>query len=167
MVQTAHTVSEPEPLSPSAPAEWSGLAAANVDSGFKYRLFFLLAVVLAYTGKLLLLPSPAAAHYELASSVVSLDRYFQCRAVFVMVISAVYAYSYLRDWYFERVALVFLALSVTALLLDYFTAYAHLSLAPPQWIVGLIGLRFLAIFCLLMNAMNARHAPPMPRRLWS
>ncbi len=78
-----------------------------------------------------------------------------------------YAYSYLRDWYFERVSLVFLAVSVIALVLDYFTAYANLSQTPSHWMVGLIGLRFLAIFCLLMNAMNARHAPPMPRRLWS
>jgi hypothetical protein len=33
--------------------------------------------------------------------------------------------------------------------------------------MALLTLRFLAIFCLLMNVMNARQAPPMPRRLWS
>jgi hypothetical protein len=73
----------------------------------------------------------------------------------------------LKDRHFEQVSLVVLTVSVTALMLDYFNAYVYLSQTPAQWIAGLITLRFLAIFCLLMNAMSARHAPPMPRRLWS
>ncbi len=75
MVQKVPTVSELDPLSPDRPVERAGLTAANVDSGFKYRQSFLLVLVLAYTGKLLLLPAPAAAQYDLGSNAFSLERY--------------------------------------------------------------------------------------------
>ena len=157
----------PGQVLPAVSAERTQLAAAGVDVWFKYRMIFLLAVVVAYTGKLLFFPALVAANFDLGASAVSLDHYFQYRAGFVIVISAVYLYSYLKDWHFEQVSLLVLGVSVTALVLDYFNAYVHLSQTPAQWMAGLIALRFLAIFCLLMNAMSARHAPLMPRRLWS
>jgi hypothetical protein len=147
--------------------ERSPLAGAGVDVWFKYRMIFLLAVVVAYTAKLLFFPALASANFDLSASHLTLDRYFQFRAGFITVISGVYLYSYLRDWQFERVSLLVLGVAVTALVLDYFNAYLYLSQTPSQWVAGLIALRFLAIFCLLINAMSARHAPPMPRRLWS
>jgi len=140
---------------------------AGVDTWFKYRMVFLLAVAMTYVAKLLFFPALATANFDLGTSGLSLNQYLQYRAGFVLLISAVYAYSYLKDWHFEQVSLVVLTVSVTALVLDYFNAYVYLSQTPAQWIAGLIALRFLAIFCLLMNAMSARHAPPMPRRLWS
>lgn len=148
-------------------ADAARLPLAGVDVWFKYRMIFLLAVVVAYTGKLLFFPALAAANFDLSASHLTLDRYFQFRAGFITVITGVYLYSYLKDWQFERVSLLVLGVAVTALMLDYFNAYVYLSQTPTQWIPGLIALRFLAIFCLLMNAMSARHAPPMPRRLWS
>jgi hypothetical protein len=141
--------------------------AVGVDTWFKYRMVFLLAVAMTYAAKLLFFPALVTANFDLGTSALSLNQYLQYRAGFVILISAVYVYSYLKDWHFEQVSLVVLTVSVTALMLDYFNAYVHLSQTPAQWIAGLITLRFLAIFCLLMNAMSARHAPPMPRRLWS
>jgi len=141
--------------------------AVGVDTWFKYRMVFLLAVAMTYAAKLLFFPALATANFDLGTSALSLNQYLQYRAGFIILISTVYVYSYLKDWHFEQVSLVVLTVSVTALMLDYFNAYVHLSQTPAQWIAGLIALRFLAIFCLLMNAMSARHAPPMPRRLWS
>lgn len=155
------------PVAPAAPAARAQMADASVDTWFKYRMLFLLAVVVAYTGKLLFFPALAAANFDIGGSAASLHHYFQLRAGFVILISALYLYSYLKDWHFERLSLVFLGVGATAFVLDYFNAYAYLSQTPSQWVAGLITLRFLAIFCLLMNAMSARHAPPMPRRIWS
>jgi len=143
------------------------LADSGVDSWFKYRMTFLLAVAMAYTGKLLFFPMLAVGNYDVGAGDEALASYFQYRAGFIILISALYIYSYLRDWYFEVVSLAFLGVGVAALMLDYFNAYVYLSQTPTQWVAGLIALRFLAIFCLLMNAMSARHAPSMPRRLWS
>jgi hypothetical protein len=157
----------PGQLPPAVSAERAQLADAGVDTWFKYRMVFLLAVAMTYSAKLLLFPALAITNFDLSASALSLDQYLQYRAGFVILISAVYLYSYLKDWHFEQVSLVFLGVGVTALVLDYFNAYVYLSQTPTQWIAGLIALRFMAIFCLLMNAMNARHAPPAPRRLWS
>ena len=143
------------------------LANSGIDAWFKYRMIFLLAVVVAYTAKLFFFSTLAASNFDFGLSDQELTKYFQYRAAFVIVFSAVYLYSYIKDWQFERVSLVFLGVGVTALVMDYFNAYVYLSDTPTQWMAGLIALRFLAIFCLLMNAMSARHAPPMPRRLWS
>lgn len=142
-------------------------ADTGIDIWFKYRILFLLAVAVAYTGKLFFFPEMAVGNFEPGGEAETLARYLQYRAGFVVLISAVYLYSYLKDWYFEQVSLVSLGVGVTALLLDYFNAYVYLSQTPAQWVAGLIALRFMAVFCLLMNAMSARHAPPMPRRLWS
>ncbi len=60
-----------------------------------------------------------------------------------------------------------MGIALTALVMDYFNAYVYLSESPMQWINGLIALRFLAVGCLLLNALNAKQAPAMPRHLWS
>jgi len=157
----------PSQAMPAFLAERARLADAGVDGWFKYRMLFLLAVAGMYTGKLLFPPAMVAANFGLGASAFPLDHYFQYRAGFVFFISAAYLYSYLKDWHFERVSLVFFGVGVSALVLDYFNAYVYISQTPTQWVAGLIALRFLAIICLLVNAMSARHAPPMPRRLWS
>jgi presenilin-like A22 family membrane protease len=143
------------------------VADADIDGWFKYRILFLLAVVVAYTVKLIFLTEMAVGNFESGADAQALSNYLQYRAGFVVLISAVYLYSYLKNWYFEQVSLICLGVGVTALFLDYFNAYTYLSQTPAQWVVGLIALRFMALFCLLMNAMSARHAPPMPRRLWA
>ena len=142
-------------------------ANANVDTWFKYRMVYLLMAVMAFILKLLYYPGTTTGQFDAGANTKTLEIYFQYRASFVILISSIYLYSYLKDWHFERVSLAILGISVTALILDYFNAFVYLSQTPSQWVTGLIGLRFLAILCLLMNAMNARHAPPMPRRLWS
>ena len=167
LVSEEELLALPSPPRRASPLARASVAGAAVDVWFKYRMIFLLAVVVAYTGKLLFWPALATANFDLGDSHLSLDSYFRIRAGLVITITGIYLYSYLKDWHFEQVSLLVLGVSVTALVLDYFNAYVHLSQTPTQWITGLIALRFLAIFCLLMNAMSARHAPPMPRRLWS
>ena len=139
----------------------------GLDGGFKYRMTFLFAAVSYYVVKLVFFPALTAGNFDLGASAHDLQRYVLYRAAFVVLATVVYLFSYLRDWQFEKVSLAFLMLALTALVVDYFNVYVYLSAAPAQWVPGLIAGRFVAVFCLLMNAMNARHAPPMPRRLWS
>ncbi|PIT79439.1 hypothetical protein [Limnohabitans sp. JirII-31] len=138
-----------------------------VDTWFKFRNLFLLSVVFSYCIKLLFFSHVAVSNYQSHMSDETFVRYFQYRALFVIAITVFYLYSYLRNWFFEKVSLVFVGVGATALAMDYFNAYVYLSENPTQWIAGLIALRLGAIFCLLMNAMNARRAPAMPRYLWS
>ena len=140
----------------------------RADPWFKFRNFFLLTLISAFCIKLLFFTHVAVANFaDHERTAADLTFYFKLRALFVIAISAVYLYSYLKDWYFEKVSLLYVGIAATALVMDYFNAYANLSETPLQWVSGLIALRLLAILCLVLNAVYARQAPPMPRHLWS
>jgi hypothetical protein len=144
------------------------VADANTDIGFKYRNLFLLVVVISQVIKLLFFSHLTTGNFELgALDAEAFERYLVFRACFVIAISAFYLFSYLKNWYFEKVSLLYVGIAITALVMDYFNAYVYLSESPAQWVTGLIALRFMAVFCLLMNALRAQRAPAMPRSLWS
>jgi len=141
---------------------------SHTDRGFKYRNLFLFMVVVSQVIKLLFFSHLTVGNFELgALDPQAFERYLVFRACFVMVISAFYIFSYLKDWYFEKVSLLYVGIAITALVMDYFNAYVYLSENPLQWVTGLIALRCLAVGCLLMNALRAHRAPAMPRHLWS
>lgn len=141
---------------------------SNTDAWFKYRNLFLLVVVTSQVIKLLFFSHLAIGNFQLGKlDPLAFEHYLLFRACFVIAISAFYLFSYLRDWYFEKVSLLYVGIAITALVMDYFNAYVYLSENPMQWITGLIALRFLAVGCLFMNAMRAKQAPAMPRHLWS
>ena len=144
------------------------VADSNTDIGFKYRNLFLLVVVISQVIKLLFFSHLTTGNFELgALDAEAFERYLVFRACFVIAISAFYLFSYLKNWYFEKVSLLYVGIAITALVMDYFNAYVYLSESPAQWVTGLIALRFMAVFCLLMNALRAQRAPAMPRSLWS
>lgn len=168
-----HALLDAEPsteLSPGnpQPIRTEPTAQTRVDPWFKFRNFFLLTLVSAFCIKLLFFTHVAIANFSNhENGVADLTFYMQLRALFVIAISAVYLYSYLKDWYFEKISFIYVGIASTALVMDYFNAYANLSETPLQWVPGLIALRLVAIACLGLNALRARHAPPMPRTLWS
>ena len=144
------------------------IGASTGDPGFKYRLLFLLTVVLVQTVRLLFYPHLAVTNFQAgAMDEQVLFRYMTVRAFFVIGISAVYLFSYLKNWYFEKISMLYVGIAVTALVMDYFNAYVYFNQQLTQSAAALIALRFVAIYCLLMNALRAREAPAMPRSLWS
>jgi uncharacterized membrane protein len=144
------------------------LAISDTDAWFKYRNLFVLAVVMSQVVKLLFFSHLAIGNFELGKlDPQSFGHYLIFRACFVIAISAFYLFSYLKDWYFEKVSLLYVGIAITALVMDYFNAYVYLSENPLQWMTGLIALRFMAVYCLWMNALRAPRAPAMPRYLWS
>ena len=140
----------------------------GVDMLFKYRNLFLLVVVISQLVKLLFFSDLTLSNFDVGvHGYLSFESYLAYRACFVAVISMLYLLSYLKNWYFEKISFLYVGIAVTALLMDYFNAYVYLSESPAQWVSGLLALRFVAVACLLMNALNAHRAPSMPRTLWS
>lgn len=138
------------------------------DRWFKYRMAFLLAVVMSYAVKLLFFPDIAASNYNLpAHGEGEMARYFHLRGLFLVFGTCLYLYAYLRDWYFEKVAIGFFSAAVVALVMDYFNVYQFMKDTPTQAMTALIGLRLVAVYCLFLNAARSHRAPPMPRRFWS
>jgi len=143
-------------------------AFSETDTWFKYRNIFLLAVVTSQVIKLLFFSHLAVGNFELGKlDLEAFEHYLVFRACFVITIAALYLLSYLKNWYFEKVSVLYVGIALTALVMDYFNAYVYLSENPLQWMTGLIALRFLAVGCLLINALHAQRAPAMPRHLWS
>ena len=140
----------------------------NTDVWFKYRNLFLLVVVMSQVIKLLFFSHLSIGNFQLgALDAQAFERYLVFRACFVIGITAFYLFSYLKNWYFEKFSLLYVGIATTALVMDYFNAYVYLSESPAQWITGLIARRFIAVLCLLLNALHAQRAPAMPRSLWS
>ena len=143
-------------------------AGQGVDIWFKYRNLFLLVVVISQLVKLLFFSDLTLSNFDVgAHGTPAFENYLAYRAGFVAVISMLYLLSYLKNWHFEKISFLYVGIAVTALLMDYFNAYVYLSESPAQWVSGLLALRFIAVGCLLLNALNAHRAPSMPRTLWS
>jgi len=136
--------------------------------GFKFRNLFLLALVSVQTIRLMFFRHVAVTQFQTEDlDVQALHRYMEMRGLFIMVISGIYLFSYLKDWYFEKVALLYVGIAITALMMDYLNAYIYFTQQPVHLTLSLTALRLAAIYCLVMNAWYAKQAPAMPRTLWS
>lgn len=140
----------------------------DVDTNFKYRILFMLVLSLASWVRILFLTIDAARNYEATDpATAALLSYALHRLVFTFLLFTLYSYSYLRDWHFKPVAVLAFCLNAVVTALDYYKGYSTAVGAPLGMFILLIVLRFASLYCLLMNALNAHRAPPMPRRPWS
>jgi len=142
--------------------------SVSTGLGFKLRNFFLLVLVSVQTVRLMFFRHLAVTHFQTDElDAQTLHRYMEMRGLFIIAISGIYLFSYLKDWYFEKIALLYVGIATTALLMDYLNAYIYFNQQPMHLTVGLAALRLAAIYCLVMNAWYAKQAPPMPRYLWN
>jgi|GEM_PF-1104461 hypothetical protein len=140
----------------------------RVDRWFRVRNLYLLSVIGYYVVKLLFFAEATVARFAASPDEVDdLVRYVQLRAVFVIAATLFYVWSYLRNWRFEMVAVVFTVIGLTSLVMDYFNAYMYLHEDAIRLVSWFLLLRAIAVVCLALNAINAARAPQMPRTLWS
>ncbi len=137
----------------------------GVDRYFWHRSVFMLAVSIFDTVVLLFLPHEVFRVFELPEGAPALARYLHLEGWVGLLVTVLYGYSYLRDWNFDRIALVSFAIMLTNFGHDFF--YIADAIVPIQPVVVVATLaRALAILFLLINALNAKRAPPVHRRLW-
>lgn len=155
-LQAPLTLGADEPASPYA-----------VDRWFKYRNAYLLSIITFYVVKLLLFTEATISNFVMhPDDARDLVRYIQLRAMVVVVFTAFYIWSYLKNWRFEKVSLIFAVVSLTSFVMDYFNAYMYLHESAVPLMSWLFVLRLGALLCLGLNAWNAARAPLMPRSLW-
>ncbi len=137
------------------------VAVLKYDRWFKARMLFLLLVACAYLLKLIFFRDVALANFEIPNGhEQALAAYLNWRIVSALGLIGLYLFSYLKRWHFGTVSWVVAGIAVTALISDYLRVYVLTVSEPPQWMFGLLLLRFAAIACLLVNAVNARRLPP-------
>ena len=134
--------------------------------GFKYRNIFLLMCTLWFLLRLLFFPEAVQQLLHLSPSTETTLPYLQKRGYLYLFWLLLYGWSYAKDWYFERVALVCFASEVTIFAVDYLT-FASDGVSPMSPLLTFsVLLRCAFIACLLVNALYAHQAPAAPRRLW-
>lgn len=140
---------------------------SGADPGFKYRNAFLLLVCSLQAARLLFFPAHTLASFGFPADMAEMTSYVQLRGWYVVVVTAVYVFSYVKDWYFPRVALVIATLAFAGLVSDTFNVYRFIVGPISPLIIFLVTLRVGAIYCLFMNSVRDNRAPPMPRHLFS
>jgi len=140
---------------------------SGVDSGFKYRNAFLLIVSFGMVVRLLFFPSQALLSFGFPPSMDNMAGYFQARGWYALVVSLVYLYSYLKDWYFSRVALIVATLAFAGLVSDFFNVYRFVIGPLTPSVIFMVALRIGAVYCMFMNSIRDNRAPPMPRHMFS
>lgn len=140
----------------------------GVDRGFKYRMIFLLVVATAWALRLVFFPIDVLPPtHALQGTPITDVQYLRFRAIYMIVAILIYVVSYLRDWFFPQVALIVFSFAVTGIVMDLFNFYIY-YVDPVRFDAKMfLALRCVAIVCLFYNALRARRAPPMPRKLWS
>lgn len=142
-------------------------SAADHDGWFVWRNLLALWITLAIAIKVLLLRQSTLANFAPPDgNEQALDTYMLVRGLLVLVFCCVYLYSYLRDWHFRIVAWVFVVVPIGGLVMDWIQAWSIVVPESRGQVPGLIGLRLVVLGCLLLNALNAHRAPPMPRSMW-
>mgnify|MGYP003395048235 CR=1 FL=1 len=157
-------VSEAEMAQLLTPQERKLLKGA--DPGFRLRDLFLFVVIFFFTVRLLFFPAHIQLGLNISTDVSDLQPYLQYRGIFLLIVSTVYLLSYLRDWYFERVALFICAMAFTGLVMDFFNVYSWIQGPIPTSVLVLILLRIACTYALLINAIRADRAPPLPRSIF-
>ncbi len=143
-------------------------AGVLVDIWFRHRMRFLSVLLLAFSIKLIYFPAGALSHYD--DQLVSADyllRYANYRVVFIWLFAALYTFSYLKDWHFQKLSWAFFGTSLMALIIDLVSVYPYAGDALGLWLAALIALRLTTLYFMLLNALNAHRVPAMPRRPWS
>ena len=138
----------------------------GVDAHCKYRTAFLLFAAWYFLVLLLFFPQQTYSELNLPAGSPDMAQYLQNRGWYLLVLGAVYAYSYLRNWHYERIALVAFALSISGFVMDLVNFYNLIASALPPFVGFLMLLRVVFIGCLLVNALRASWAPAPPRHLW-
>jgi len=140
--------------------------AGALGSGFKYRNIFLLLCCLWFLARLIFFPEAVYQVLTFPPTIETFLPYLQKRGWLYLFWLLIYGWSYAKDWYFERVALVCFVSEVTMFVMDYLTVFSYIAGPMSPMLTFFVLLRFAFIACLLLNAAYAHQAPPAPRSLW-
>lgn len=140
---------------------------SGVDRGFRTRHIVMSLILVLLLARLLFFPAALQSDLNLPAYMGDMSSYFQLRGAFACVMTAVYCFSYVKDWYFSRVSLIIAALAFAGLASDFFNIYRYIHGALSAVPLLLVVARCIVVYCLFMNSIRDNRAPPMPRHFFS
>jgi hypothetical protein len=164
--EDAYSVVSPQELS-MLNGRAKKIQASGVDTGFKYRHAYILAVALLLTARAIFYPEVVARQLQLVSSVGDVSGYVQLRGLIVIAVLFLYGLSYVKDWHCSKVSLVTAAFTFIWLVADSFS-FGRFGVGPMQPVmVATFLLRAGVLYCLFINSVRDNRAPAMPRHIFS
>lgn len=146
--------------------ELKALLAADLDAvraqnrrWFWLRSSFVLCYIAAMLAALILFPDKVLSKFQLPSEMPKriIDDYLDLRVMTVLGATALYLFSYWRQWYFSYVALTAVLLAIGNLINDVFTLYVYTRPEALLTIQIIIGVRLIIIGFLAMNFLSTRN----------
>ncbi len=137
----------------------------GVDPWFGVRNLVVLLITLFFGVRIVLLPEAVVGQFAGVDHDYVLS-HLRAWLVYMLAMVALYFYSYLRDWHFDRVVTLLFAAAFSGFVMDVVQLYVYIA---PQatvtiW-VGLV-LRVLGLWLLGLNMLRSARRPPMPRSLF-
>lgn len=146
--------------------ELKALLAADLDSvraqnrlWFWIRSSFILCYLTAMLVGLAFFPERILAKFHLPAEMPKriIDDYLDLRVMTVIGATALYLFSYWRQWYFSYVALGAVLLAIGNLINDIFTLYIYARSDALLTIQIIIALRMVIVGLLVMNFLGTRN----------
>lgn len=144
-----------------------GYKASTPGRGFKYRNIFLLLFTLWFLSGLMFFPEVVYQFLTFSPREEKFLYYLQNRGWLHLFWLLLYAWSYAKGWYFERVALVCFSSEMTIFAMDCQSVFSDIAGPVSPLMTFFFLLRLTFISCLLINALYAHDAPPAPQSLVS
>jgi hypothetical protein len=145
---------------------WGISSPERIDRFFPVR-FWLLVVIVGVFLYRLLFDTDRTAHF-LSTDPQEIQRlmsFLYFRGWFILVMSIIYAYSYLKSRYFGIISFAIIIIVMVNFSFDLFGIYHDLFDKPPRQLTLLILIRFVAMYCIYCNLSNYQNLPPSSDRL--
>jgi hypothetical protein len=144
------------------------LLRGGVDPFYKWRHAFLLLAIVIFVFRLIFYTEqalPLTSFLHLLG--IDTFQYISFRVVYVVITCVLYAFSYLRDWFFPQVAMLVFALALGGFITDSLSFYVFYQNGLPAHALVFLAVRVLVVVALFYNAINVHRAPALPRHIFS
>lgn len=134
----------------------------GVDPWFGVRNLVVLLVSLFFAARIVFAPEAVLHQFSGVDPEYVLS-HIRIWLVYMLAMMALYFYSYLKDWHFDRVVTVLVAAAFSGLVVDVLQLYQHVSPEATFTVwLGLI-LRIGGLWLMVLNMLRSARRPPMPR----
>ena len=146
--------------------DWGVSSPDRIDKFFPVRFWALTAIVAIFAYRLLFDTENTARF--LSSDPLEVKRlmsFLYFRGWFILVMTGIYLYSYLKSRYYGITSFAVLLLVIVNFAFDLVSVYHDLLDKPPRQLTLLIMIRLIAMFCLYLNLTHYQNLPAPRDRL--
>jgi hypothetical protein len=138
----------------------------QIDNFYPLRFWYIVIIAFFYAFNLLLTPGEVASRLAIEPvEIARLTKYIYFRGWFIIIITAIAAYAYLRDRYFNIIIFCMFLIGSMNFIFDFFTVYYGQIGTPTNLLTAIIMLRLSVILVVFVSIKNLSRIPEKKDRL--